>query len=118
MFNMKMMGNIITNYINNLDGKGDSMKKRYLASAVGAIGAGAAGYLLRNEGNRNKLKEKAQLAVDKMKNSNQENSTFEDAGVPDQAPNKDAAQLENSKMVSEGSQFGVKYYNEVKEKNK
>ena len=39
------------------------------------------------------------------------------AGVPDQLEKEkqDLAQLENAKMVSEGSQFGVKYYNEVQE---
>lgn len=37
------------------------------------------------------------------------------AGVPDQLEKEDLEQLENAKMVSEGSQFGVKYYNEVKE---
>lgn len=93
------------------------MKKRYIASLFGAISAGTAGYLLRNEGNRNKLKETVQNVVNKIKNNDEENSTFEDAGIPDQAPNKDNAQLENSKMVSEGSQFGVRYYNEEKEDN-
>lgn len=34
------------------------------------------------------------------------------AGVPDQIEEKDLANLENSKMVSEGSQFGVQYFNE------
>lgn len=50
------------------------------------------------------------------KNSNKESySAFENAGIPDQSPNFNDTQLENSKMVSEGSQFGVHYYNENKD---
>lgn len=43
-------------------------------------------------------------------------SSFERAGRPDQIPRQDAkdiAELENAKMVSEGSQFGVQYYNKT-----
>ncbi|HLR62251.1 MAG TPA: hypothetical protein VK097_07405 [Lentibacillus sp.] len=94
------------------------MKKRYIASAAGAIGAGITGYLLRNEENRNTFKSKVINSAEKIRNMNKEDqldSTFEDAGAPDQAESKAPAQLENSKMVSEGSQFGVNYYNKVKE---
>lgn len=38
--------------------------------------------------------------------------TFKKAGAPDQMEGTDLAHLENSKMVSEGSQFGVQYFNE------
>lgn len=78
------------------------MRKRVALSALGvagAIGAAATGYILSNKENK------------------KTNTTFEDAGIPDQAPNRDLAQLENSKMVSEGSQFGVQYYNEAKEED-
>lgn len=44
-----------------------------------------------------------------------EPSNIEQAGIPDQVEEDDLEQLENAKMVSEGSQFGVKYYNELKE---
>ncbi|WP_010530409.1 hypothetical protein [Lentibacillus jeotgali] len=94
------------------------MKKRYIASAAGAIGAGITGYLLRNEENRNRLKSKVRNSTEKIRNMNKEeqtDSTFEEAGAPDQTESKAPAQLENSKMVSEGSQFGVDYYNKVKE---
>jgi len=47
-------------------------------------------------------------------NEKYRNTPFENAGIPDQANNKDLAQLENAKMVSEGSQFGVQYYNHAK----
>ncbi|MDY0406005.1 hypothetical protein P5G51_011930 [Virgibacillus sp. 179-BFC.A HS] len=75
------------------------MKKRYLA-AIGALGVGAAtSYFIKNR------KKEDNADVDPMTN----------AGVPDEVENNDIAQLENSKMVSEGSQFGVQYYNKAKE---
>ncbi|WP_068672513.1 hypothetical protein [Oceanobacillus sp. Castelsardo] len=49
------------------------------------------------------------------KNNRESYSTFENAGVPDQSPNINNTQLENSKMVSEGSLYGVHYYNENKD---
>lgn len=71
------------------------MKKRYIAS-LGAAGAGvAAGLWLKN----------------KRRNKN-ESTILEQAGIPDQLDNQDHTQLENAKMVSEGSQFGIHYYNE------
>lgn len=94
------------------------MKKRYIASAVGAVGAGLTGYVLRNEENRNKMKSTLKTTAEKFRNSNNDDdtdTTFEDAGAPDQTGKQDTAQLEISKMVSEGSQFGVEYYNKVKE---
>ena len=99
-------------------GKGDSMKKRYIASAISAAGAtAAAGYFLKKKDNREKIKENVKLAANKLrKYGSGLNKTFEDAGKPDQSSENDLAQLENAKMVSEGSQFGVQYYNENKEK--
>lgn len=95
------------------------MRKRYIASAAaGAAGASIAGYFLRNKENRDKVKYQLKTAADKVRNGkNQEDldSTFEDAGAPGQTDKKDRTQMENSKMVSEGSQFGVHYYNDVKE---
>lgn len=37
--------------------------------------------------------------------------TFIKAGAPDQMEETEIADLENNKMVSEGSQFGVQYFN-------
>lgn len=79
------------------------MKKRYILSVVGGvIGATATGYFLANK--------------QAEKNNSVLGQTFEDAGIPGQTDNKDLAQFENAKMVSEGSQFGVNYYNEIKER--
>lgn len=76
------------------------MKKRYIITAgvAGALGATVAGRYLKNRNENEKI-----------------NTTFEDAGIPDQTSSMDLAQFENAKMVSEGSQFGVNYYNEMKE---
>ncbi|WP_424474999.1 hypothetical protein [Oceanobacillus kimchii] len=87
------------------------MKKRYVLSAVGAVGAGIASYYLVDSNNRYKLKKIAKNSAKKV------NRVFENAGVPDQSPEQELDQLENSKMVSEGSQFGVQYYNEKKKEN-
>ncbi len=38
--------------------------------------------------------------------------TLSMAGAPDQVEQTELDDLENSKMVSEGSQFGVQYFNE------
>lgn len=95
----------------------DSMKKRNIFTAVGAsvIGAGAASYFLMNDHQKTRLKDKFSDMVNGTKMEQQ--STFEKAGQPDQTPTKEPADLENSKMVSEGSQFGVQYYNEKREEN-
>lgn len=91
------------------------MKKRNIVTAVGAsvIGAGAASYFLLNDEQKLKLKDK----INRFANifGNESASTLEKAGHPDQVPAKDEADLENAKMVSEGSQFGVQYYNEKKQ---
>ncbi|RDW18524.1 hypothetical protein CWR48_12740 [Oceanobacillus arenosus] len=96
------------------------MKKRYLFPSIGAvsaIGASVAGYYLKEKGNREKLKRNLQGLKSKLLGKEDRNSTFENAGIPDEAPNLDHEQLENAKMVSEGSQFGVQYYNEKKHEN-
>ncbi|SHF48481.1 hypothetical protein [Ornithinibacillus halophilus] len=86
------------------------MKKRYILSA---LGVGAASYLLTNPSSRDKLKDMIQgMTTD---NNLDNPSVMENAGEPDQFTNQeDLAQLENAKMVSEGSQFGVQYFNKVK----
>lgn len=88
------------------------MKKRNIVTAVGAslIGAGAAGYLLMNNEQKSKIKQSVNQILKKQMTD--EESTFEWAGHPDQLNYRDESDLENSKMVSEGSQFGVQYYNE------
>lgn len=78
------------------------MKKRLIIPAIGA--SAVLGYMLMNKENKNE--------------KTKQHSTLEDAGIPDQTEFIDDAQLENAKMVSEGSQFGVHYYNEAVEESK
>lgn len=90
------------------------MKKRNIIATIGAgVGTVTAGYLLMNEEKRTKWLTKGNSIAGKFKRNNV--STLDEAGIPDQIENEDAAQYENAKMVSEGSQFGVNYFNEVKE---
>jgi len=76
------------------------MKKGLIILAVGAvaIGASAAGYFIR----------------EKQKSKNSVPDAFINAGIPDESADTGVSQLENSKMVSEGSQFGVQYFNHAK----
>ncbi|MEN2468160.1 hypothetical protein [Ornithinibacillus sp. FSL M8-0202] len=79
------------------------MKKRYIVSA---IGAGVAGYLI------GATKFKKHPSSNNSEFS--EDLTFLKAGKPDEVEELELDQLENAKMVSEGSQFGVQYYNNKK----
>lgn len=81
------------------------MKKRYIVSTLGVVGAGVAGMLLSDRKNRKKEKSAEETL-----------RVFENAGKPDESTDEELDQLENAKMVSEGSQFGVQYYNEKKNK--
>lgn len=92
------------------------MKKRNVIAMIGATaGVGAAGYLVMSEEKRNELQTKGKSLVDKFKQ--EDTSTLDEAGIPGQISNEDPSQFENAKMVSEGSQFGVNYFNEVKEED-
>lgn len=84
------------------------MKKSSIITALGAsvIGASAASYFLMNDEQKTRIKER--LASLKT-------TTLEKAGKPDQVPAIDETEIENAKMVSEGSQFGVQYYTEKRE---
>ncbi|KGX93310.1 hypothetical protein N781_12965 [Pontibacillus halophilus JSM 076056 = DSM 19796] len=84
------------------------MKKRWIYSTVGAVSAGALAYALTDDNRRTKLKDGAKAVTQKVKSSRSNNHfPVEESGLPEQQD------LENSKMVDEGSQFGVQYYNHV-----
>lgn len=54
----------------------------------------------------------------KNRNSNEGTTlmhTMRNAGKPDEVDSLERDQIENAKMVSEGSQFGVQYYSDAKE---
>lgn len=77
--------------------RGIQVKKRYILPIVGAIASVGVGYMMKNK----KGQEETTLI-----------DTLTNAGMPDQVDSYDHDQLENAKMVSEGSQFGVQYFNE------
>lgn len=92
------------------------MRKRYIASAIGVVGAGALiTYWLSDENNRTSIKNNLEMLTQKMMGNKEHSTTLEEAGIPDQVEKEGVAQMENSNMVSEGSQYGVNYYNEVQE---
>jgi len=77
------------------------VKKRYIIPVVGAIASAGVGYLL--------------MKKDKTNGKTTMMDTLANAGIPDQISNENQEpdQLENAKMVSEGSQFGVQYFNKA-----
>lgn len=86
------------------------MRKRWIFTAIGAVAGGAAAYLFKDEDNRNKVSEKAKSFQNNFKKK--DDLPIEEAGKPQ------VSDLENAEMVSEGSQFGVQYYNELTEKER
>ncbi|KGX88771.1 hypothetical protein [Pontibacillus litoralis] len=89
------------------------MKKGLFLSAIGAATVASA-YVLKDEKRRQQVKDKMVEVKQKYEQSMQSNKTInqplEKAGVPE------LDCVENTKMVDEGSQFGVQYYNQIKEK--
>lgn len=71
------------------------------------VGAGAVLYLTLNK----PIREKGIKMIKNWLHLIQDSKTFpiEEAGVPE------LDNIENAKMVDEGSQFGVEYYNRVKD---
>ncbi|SDX34764.1 MULTISPECIES: hypothetical protein [Salimicrobium] len=86
------------------------MRKRWKLALAGAITGGAAAYLMYDEERRTQMTSKvSQLS---KKSNDLSDMPIQEAGEPE------ADNLQNSKMVSEGSQFGVQYYNELTEKER
>lgn len=75
------------------------MKKKYMLPLIATIGI-ATVMRRKNAKNRTKIKENIKYA-----------------GRPGQLEDKGQRE-ENANMVAEGSQYGVRYYNEWKEKNR
>ena len=58
------------------------------------------------------------LSKDDKAENERFDTSLEKAGIPGQVDNKDHAEAENADMVSEGSQFGVQYFNHLPESKK
>lgn len=83
--------------------------KRGIYTTIVAAGSAALGaYIFSDENRKNKLKGQ----YDKVKNQllGDQTDPIEKAGKPEEVSHQ-----EDSKMVSEGAQFGVQYYNDVKD---
>ncbi|TFB23340.1 hypothetical protein E3U55_05860 [Filobacillus milosensis] len=88
------------------------MARKRVISSIVAGGAALGAYIFSDENRRGKFMNQYNKMKDRLFN-NDDKDTLEKAGNPESK-----AEHENSKMVSEGSQFGVQYYNEVKEEDK
>ncbi|WP_082234301.1 hypothetical protein [Halobacillus massiliensis] len=86
------------------------MKKRWIITAIGAAAGSTAAFFLKDEGKRQQVMEKTKALPGKFKKS--EDLPIKEAGNPEEQNH------ENAKMVSEGSQFGVQYYNDLTEKER
>ncbi|MCA0969415.1 hypothetical protein LCM20_02275 [Halobacillus litoralis] len=86
------------------------MRKRWLVTAVGAVAGGAIAYFMKDEEKRGKVVDKAKSLQDSL--NTKADMPVEEAGKPE------VSNLDNADMVSEGSQFGVQYYNELTEKER
>ncbi|SHM88073.1 hypothetical protein [Gracilibacillus kekensis] len=85
------------------------MRKRNMISMVGgAAGVATLSYILMDKNRRDMLKNKWSEVRNSFLNEDTE-LPIEEAGDPGRD------NLENADMVAEGSQFGVDYYNKVKE---
>ncbi|UOQ85452.1 hypothetical protein [Gracilibacillus salinarum] len=85
------------------------MQKRNMIGMVGAAaGVATISYMLMDKDKRTMLMDKWSGVKDYLNTENTD-LPIEEAGDP----GKD--QLENADMVAEGSQFGVDYYNKVKQ---
>lgn len=94
------------------------MKKRYIMSAIGALSASAVvAYVLSDEEKRAKLLDVVETVKEKIDVFNEvdEVSTLDAAGIPDQTSYSNDTLTENADMVSEGSQYGVAYFNKKME---
>ncbi|MFZ0369823.1 MAG: hypothetical protein WAM07_09480 [Halobacillus sp.] len=87
------------------------VKKRWIYTAVGAVAGGAIAYFMKDEDNRKQVVDKAKSVKNNF--GQKDDLPVEEAGRPEETADHD-----NAKMVSEGSQFGVQYYNELTEKER
>ncbi|UOQ93044.1 hypothetical protein MUO14_22030 [Halobacillus shinanisalinarum] len=89
------------------------LRKRWIFTAVGAAAGGTLAYFMKDEDNRKRVTDKAKsLQANLTQDDEQGDMPIEEAGQ------QEVSNPENSKMVSEGSQFGVQYYNELTEKER
>ena len=84
------------------------MDSRNLMNIICGVGVGALTYVLMNKLKQDK-NDRQYKEIRKTLKKNKTHLPIEEAGYP----GKD--ELDNADMVAEGSQFGVNYYNKVKQ---
>lgn len=85
------------------------MRKRTVISMVGVAGAVAASYSMLDQKKKHQIKYKIKSIYNRFKNKKYQSFPLEEAGHPIDD------NIENADMVSEGSQFGVDYYQKIKQ---
>ncbi|SDB87325.1 hypothetical protein SAMN05421734_10256 [Pelagirhabdus alkalitolerans] len=84
------------------------MSKKVVMGLVG-ISASVVGFVLADRKTRANLKEKGHDLKMRLLLKNKPNFPIDEAGDPLED------QIENADMVSEGSQYGVEYYNRIRQ---
>ncbi|WP_186577594.1 hypothetical protein [Aquibacillus kalidii] len=85
------------------------MSKQAILYSISALGIGTLSYLAMDSDRRRAIKNKITKWTSQQTNKQDNISAIEKAGRPEMD------NMENSKMVAEGSQFGVNYYNKIKQ---
>jgi len=88
------------------------MKKRYLFGALATVSV--ASMLMKERQKREDLMKEIAELKHQDEIADDFNYYIDQAGSPDQTNHIDSDQLENAKMVGEGSQFGVQYYSDLR----
>lgn len=93
------------------------IKKSFILGIL--VGSAFVGTCLAKKSNRLKVKERFQGIFDRMKKrrSMPKAEYMEQIGDPGQVEFADEVLMENAKMVSEGSQYGVHYYQQMTNKS-
>ncbi|GAA0293981.1 hypothetical protein GGQ92_000085 [Gracilibacillus halotolerans] len=84
------------------------IRKRSMLSLIGLAGAVAASYSMLDDQKKHQIKNRIQAISNKFQKNNQ-SFPIQEAGNPIDD------NIDNADMVYEGSQFGVDYYNKVKQ---
>lgn len=88
--------------------------KTVVMSGIAAGVAGAATYYLRDQSNRIKLKDSITYFSTKLKDQTMKMRNTGDIPI-EKGGNPHPEEIEDNKMVSEGAQYSVDYYNKQKQ---
>ena len=89
-------------------------KKAVLVPSIVAGAVGTAAFLLKDEDKRDRFKQSYQRYMAKMKGKTEE---AEDEKLNEKVGYSDPEDIEDNRMVSEGSQYSVHHFNKAQEEN-